>query len=407
MRLLFLSRWFPYPADNGAKLRVLNLLRQLAAWHTVHLISFTSEPVSSEGWAALRALCQQVDTVQYRPFQPWTRRALAGLFDARPRSVLATHSPDLTALVQRAAREYSFDIVLASEIDMAPYALEVDASARVLEELEITTVHEQFQLARGLARRLRAGLTWWKLKRYVRGLLTTFDLCTVVSERERETVARLAPAGAVVEVVPNGVDLTGYQIGLAKPVPDTLIYSGALTYAANLDAVVYFLSEIFPRIQAARPGIQLTVTGRLEGVALERLPQLPGVSYSGYVPDIRPVIAGHWASVVPLRIGGGTRLKILEALALGTPVIATRKGAEGLELIPGRDVLIADTPAEFSEATVSLLADPVLRDRLARHGRAIVAERYDWAMIGRRFANRLAELPAAASRATLLRRLAG
>jgi len=382
LRLLFLSRWFPYPADNGSKLRVFNLLKQLSARHVVHLVSFTSEPVSAERWAAVRAVCQQVDTVLYTPFQPWSWRALRGFFDPRPRSVVDTHNLEMSALIAHACREYSFDLVLASEIDMAPYALEVPNAVRMLEELELTTIYEHFARAHSLGRRLRAGLTWWKLSRYTRYLLSNLDACTVVSEAEREHVLRSAGSRARVDVVPNGVDVAGYSGDFGAPEPDTLIYSGALTYSANFDAVDYFLREVYPRILAARPAVKFYVTGKLDGVPVERLPRQPGVVFTGYLADVRPAVARSWASVVPLRLGGGTRLKILEALALGTPVVATAKGAEGLELVPGRDYLLADNAAEMAEAVLSLLSDPDLRERLVRHGRRLVESRYDWSAVG-------------------------
>jgi len=384
MKVLFLSRWFPFPADNGSRLRVFNLIRQLAARHVVHLISFTSEPVDDARRQALRGLCEQVDTVLYRPFHPLSGRALAGFFDVRPRSVVDTFSAEMRALVRQAARGRSFDVVIASQIDMAPYALGVPAGLRVLEELELTTIYEHYARARGPWRRLRAGLTWWKLSAYVQRLLRGFDLCTVVSEAERENVRRLAAATTRVEVVPNGVDVAAYASDFGAPEPETLIYSGALTYSANYDAVEFFLREIYPRLRAERPNLKFLVTGRLEGVPVQRLPQLPGVVFTGYLDDIRPAIARSWASVVPLRVGGGTRLKILEALALGTPVVATRKAAEGLELTPGQEALIADDPAGFADAVLALLSDPGLRARLSRHGRRLVEARYDWAAIGQR-----------------------
>jgi glycosyltransferase involved in cell wall biosynthesis len=170
-----------------------------------------------------------------------------------------------------------------------------------------------------------------------------------------------------------------------QPAPDTLIYSGSLTYHANYAAVDFFLRDIFPIIRAQRPGARLTVTGRLDGVPTERLSQQPGVTFTGYLDDIRPLIAGSMVNIVPLRSGGGTRLKILESLALGTPVVATPKGAEGLDLVPGRDLLIADQPADFAQAVLSLLADPDLRQTLRHNGRTAVEARYDFARIGESF----------------------
>jgi glycosyltransferase involved in cell wall biosynthesis len=404
MRVLFLSRWFPYPADNGSRIRILNLIRRLAIRHEIGLLSFTSNLVRPEHLAALRSWCAHIETVPYQAYRPMSRRALAGFLDGRPRSVVDTFSHELAAQAVRLARDWTPDLVLASQIDMAPYALSLKCRARVLEELELNALYHVFARARGL-KRLRAGLTWWKLARYVRQILAAFDLCTVVSESERQRVLAAAPAARRVEVVPNGLDLADYREDYGSPEAETLIYAGALTYSANFDAVHYFLREIYPRILASCPNVRFTVTGSLEGVPVQRLPRLPGLKLTGYLDDIRPAIARSWVSVVPLREGGGTRLKILESLALGTPVVTTGKGAEGLNLLHGREVLIADTPEQFADAVQALLADPQLRERLSREGRQAVAARYDWRSIGNRLDHLLEEIvataPASPARAEL------
>jgi glycosyltransferase involved in cell wall biosynthesis len=164
-----------------------------------------------------------------------------------------------------------------------------------------------------------------------------------------------------------------------------LIYPGALTYHSNLDAMVYFLRESWPIIQKQRPQVRLRITGRTDGVDLARLALTDQVVMTGYLDDIRSAVAQSWICVVPLRAGGGTRLKILESLALGTPVVSTSKGAEGLNLIPGRDILVADEPADFAEAVLNVLQDPVLRETLSRNGRQAVEAKYDWRIIGQQF----------------------
>jgi glycosyltransferase involved in cell wall biosynthesis len=148
----------------------------------------------------------------------------------------------------------------------------------------------------------------------------------------------------------------------------------------------FFLHEIFPLIQAQRPQVKLYITGKLAGVPVDRLPRNEGVIFTGYLDDIRPRVAQSWVTIVPLQIGGGTRLKVLESLALGTPVVATGKGAEGLDLAPGRDLLIADKPADFAAAVLRLLQNPTLRETLSRNGRAAV-KKYDWQIIGQNFCN--------------------
>jgi glycosyltransferase involved in cell wall biosynthesis len=168
-------------------------------------------------------------------------------------------------------------------------------------------------------------------------------------------------------------------------VPNTLVFNGALTYSANYDAMRYFLSEIHPRIRREESAVSLTITGSTAGVDLSALPLDRSVHLSGQVEDVRPLVAGASVCVVPIRQGGGTRLKILEAMALGTPVVATAKAAEGLAVTPEEHILIADDPAGFTAQVLRLLRDPALRQRLARDARRLVEGTYDWPAIGRQF----------------------
>ena len=186
-------------------------------------------------------------------------------------------------------------------------------------------------------------------------------------------------------VIPNGVDVSWYSNVEFVPKPNTLIFNGALSYDANYDAMVFFLTEIYPRIRQECPQASLSITGKTNGVNLRELPQELEVKFTGYLEDIRPAVAQSWACVVPLRVGGGTRLKILEALALGTPVVSTSKGAEGLQLVPGRDILIADEPTEFANLVINLFGDLKLRETLSLNGKKAVSLIYDWHILGKKF----------------------
>ena len=382
MHILFLSRWYPYPIDNGAKIRVFNLLKYLAEQYTVDLISFAERPVAEADLEAMRPYCRFVATVPYRPFQPRGMKAIMGFLASRPRSVIDTFHPELDALVQQWVRENQYDLIIPSEIDMIPYALRVSGVPRLFEEIELTTIREAFSKETHPLRKLRYGLTWWKLQNYVRDFLPHFAGYTSASEGEREQVAAILPTyQGKFALVPNGVDITAHQQTFGPVEPDSLVYAGAMTYQANFDAVAYFLAEIWPRIRAERPQTQFYVTGKLQGVPVEQLPPREGVVFTGYLDDVRPRVAQSWSSVIPLRLGGGTRLKILESLALGTPVVTTSKGMEGLALKPERDVLVADTPEAFAAAVLKLLRDPHLRTALSQHGQQAV-QRYDWPKIG-------------------------
>jgi polysaccharide biosynthesis protein PslH len=391
VRILFLSGWFPYPPDNGSKLRALNIIKQLARQHQVTLLSFGESAISAERLVAVQPWCETVQTVPYTEYHSTHWRALWGAFSAKPRYIVDTYSPQMAALVCETTARHAFDLTIAGELRTAPYA-RLCPTCRVFEDVELGVFWEQFATQEQMLLRVRYGLTWFKMARYIAGLVRQFDGCTVVSEGERTLLARTVAGYDSIAVVPNGIDPAQYTGSLGTPQPDTLIYSGALTYEANLDAVAFFLREIHPLIKAQRPGLQLAITGRTPPEALRCLPTQDGVTLTGYLPDVRPAIAQSWASIVPLRLGAGTRLKILEAMALGTPVVSTRKGAEGLEVTPGEDILIADTPTQFADAVLRLLGDAALRERLAAKGRALVAGRYNWDVIGQQMQQWLSQV---------------
>lgn len=396
MRILFLSGWFPYPPDNGARLRIYNLLKQLARRHEVVLLSFTRDGRAMQHLDAVKAYCQAIKTVPYTPFQPRRLRALMGFFSTQPRVLADVYSPQMQTLVQHTLEQEHFDVIIASEIGIgtgtAPYVRGIDSIPCVLEDLELSMIKSKITVQREWVHRLRHSLTWWKLRHFATHLLRDLDGCTVASEQERDIVLDIVPGYRPLAVVPNGVDLDLYADDFGTPEPNTLIFSGVLTYDANFDAMNYFLSQVFPLIQARQPEVTLRITGYTDGVPVDRLPLGEGAILTGYLDDIRPAVAQSWVCIVPLCIGGGTRLKILEAMALGTPVVSTSKGAEGLEVTHGEDILIADTPSEFADAVLRLLDDRALRAGLAANGRRLVESRYGWESIAEKLDEVLREV---------------
>ncbi len=186
-------------------------------------------------------------------------------------------------------------------------------------------------------------------------------------------------------VVPNGAFIDKDWQYPGSPHEGELIFNGALTYHANFDAMEYFLKDIFPRVRKEMPQVSLKITGTTKGVPLDSLPEYDNVEFTGFLDDIKPLMANSWACVVPLRIGGGTRLKILEAMSLGTPVISTVKGAEGLDVVHGEHLLIANDAEQFSRQTIQLLTDESLRQKLSLQARRLVEEKYDWQCIQQHF----------------------
>lgn len=388
MRVLFLSTWFPYPLDTGSRIRVNYLLQALAERHRVHLLAFMPSGAEAAYLPTLESWGLQVDVLERDPFKRDPRKALLGYLSARPRGVVSTYSQEMARLVAETTRRGNYDVVVASCTTAANYALSVPCPPRILEEHNCMSrwMEEQYRAQTDPVKKAIRWGTWQKSRHYERWLYRRFDACTMVSEQDRRAAqALLSDDGGRVNLIPNGVDLEHNRPGSAAPQRDMLAFNGALTYYANADAMRFFLKEIMPTIRRQRPRATLTITGRVDEASQKQLARDDMVVLTGYLDDVRPVVAGSWACVVPLRVGGGTRLKILEAMALGTPVVSTSKGAEGLDVTAGKDILIADQPAAFAAQTVRLLSEPELRASLAENGRRLVEEKYGWRAIGRQF----------------------
>jgi glycosyltransferase involved in cell wall biosynthesis len=390
LRLLYLSSWFPYPPDNGSRQRAFHLLKQLAARHEISLFAFYDGDQTPPQCDALRAYCRDLTTLPRRMFNPRGIGALRAFVSPLPRSVTHTFDADLYARIQEHAAREAYDAILVGELGMAPYGRGIRAHVKILDAVEAGVFADAFQNAQGAAR-LRAGLTWWKFKHYVRNLAAEFDALTVVSPREHALVSALGIPARKIHVVPNGVDCKAADAISAAWEPNTCIYNGALTFAPNYDAVRYFVREILPRVRVHEPNARVRITGRADQVAQNELSADNVVLFTGYVADVKPLVKASAVCIVPLRMGGGTRLKILEAMALRTPVVSTSKGAEGLNVKHREHLLIADTPVEFANAILELFRNPALREQLTRAAYQLVCAEYDWTIIARQLDKILVE----------------
>ena len=373
MNILFLSPWFPYPTENGSKIRIYNLIKALSKKHEVRLISFVreGEQVNPEG---LKGVCTLEAMIPWREFAPRSWKSIIGAFYLIPRSVVDTYSRQMAKQLNRSIKQETPDLIIASEINTAIYGGNKLGIPCIYEDLELGLISQHWSRSRNPIIELRGRLSRIKIQSYTMKLVKQYDVCTVVSQKEKALLSQIININASIHVVPNGVDLDYNHPGEIQPELDTLIFNGALTYSANLDAMQYFLRDIFPLIRSRVPDINLTITGSNQGVNLSSLQLDDHVKLLGYIDDIRLAVAKAWACIVPLRLGGGTRLKVLEALALGTPVVATPKAVEGLDVIPDIHVLIANDTIEFANQVVRLVNDPYLRSRIAEF----------WTQTGRR-----------------------
>jgi glycosyltransferase involved in cell wall biosynthesis len=387
MNILFLSTWYPFPPNNGSKIRAFYLLRALARSHRVAVVAFSDGDHNDEGTLSMPEGSDiEMYPVAEDPYRHVNKPQLIKF--ASPIPVAYRPSNRMRQVVAEAATRSVWDAVVCIQVPVARYALQLEDVPRVLDidtALSYQMLERYSQQTRVVAR-LRSWISVQKAYSFEASLFRKFQACVVVASKERDFVSTMLSGDNVsLCVLPNGVDCQTNRPGLASPVSNSLIYNGALTYSANYDAMQYFLSKVYPRIRQELPEVRLTITGSTDGVDLAGLELDRSVLLSGYVDDVRPLVAGAAACITPIRQGGGTRIKILEAMALGTPVISTSKGAEGLAVTAGRDILIADEPAEFAAQVVRLLRDDVLRQLLTLRARELVEERYDWESIGRRF----------------------
>jgi len=387
MRVLFLSAWFPFPPDNGSRIRVYNLMKALSCEHEVFLISLMQQDSQRENAEKLRDICEVVSLYESHCFSPKGIKSVLGFFSSRPRSVVCTYDHAVHQAVRDVINRVSPDVLVVSTLGVVEYVGRDCGVPMVLDEhnCEYAVLRRTADRMPGKLKRLRYALGWKKAARWEAKMCGIFDAVAMVSEEDKRMLLDVAPWLPDVRVIPNGVYTGYYDPSLWDPQQGTLLYNGALTYGANLDAVRYYVDQIYPVMRSRLPNVRLLVTGRTDGVDLTGIGDCPGVELTGYVQDIRDVLKKSAACIVPLREGGGSRLKILEAMAAGVPVVSTSMGAEGIKVVSGEHLLIADTPERFADAIVQVLSDHSLRDSLTSAARVLMEQHYSWESIGAQF----------------------
>lgn len=386
MNILIVTTWFPYPPDTGINIRVYNLIKSLSKYHRLWLISFISDAQNqSLSISHLEDFCEEINTVEANPYHERSIFKILGWLSPFPQSIISSHVPAMDYQLEKFIQEHEFDLIIASVIKSAVYVKKFRKIPKVIDLLEVTQFWEEQTGKSGPVPTLRQLLRRLKVYIFLRSLLPYFDICTIASEREEFLVKKIAGYDRLT-IIPNGLDLSKYERRL-KPktlIPNSIVFNGSVTFDANYDAVHFFIYQIFPLIQLVVPDVSFTITGSTNGVEVSALKQ-KGVSFSGYVDDIIHFIRNYQICICPIRKGGGSRLKILEAMALGIPVVATSKGAEGLEVQHEQHLLIADTAEEFALQIIRLLKNPEFCTKLAENGRRLVEEKYNWEAVMPKF----------------------
>jgi polysaccharide biosynthesis protein PslH len=384
MKLLFLSPYLPSPPKSGAPRRVHGLMSELARSHDVSLLAFTVPGEDTESAVqATREYCSEVVTVQNDHLD----RALSGkkkrgvqlrsLLGAKSFELLAYYHPTLQRELDRLVDRGGFDVITTEHSQMACYRLPRTARL-VLDEHNIeydilwrTTTAEPTS-----ARKIYSWVNYLKLRREERAAWRQFDGVTLTSDRDERMLRRDVPETRT-GVIPNGVDTEFFATSAAPVEEGMILFFGAINYYPNTEGLLYFLDEVFPMVKRQHPGAKLMIVGQLPPPAIVAR-AAEDVVVTGLVDDIRPFLESAAVVIAPLRIGGGTRLKIVEAMATGKAIVATRLGAEGLDVQVGEDILLADTPEDFARQVTRALGDSALARRLGVAARKRAEEQYSW-----------------------------
>jgi sugar transferase (PEP-CTERM/EpsH1 system associated) len=373
MNVLFLTPFPPMPEISGSRIRSMSLLRSLSG-HRVTLIACREADEAAD----LQEIESSVAEVHLFPrprLGPW--RAFLNHFSLTPLLAKRFIDPALEERIRMLSAEQKFSLVICETLLMNEYLRHVPGAKRVLDEhnLEFIRARRRIATTRSGFRKLYYSLIAWRLRRYELKAISAVDLCLACSAEDAAIIGRVGSTPRVA-VVANTVDPEYFRPLSVERNRQRIVFTGTMWYEPNVDAMRFFCRDILPRIREKHTGASLVIAGDRPADEILFLGREAGVTVTGFVDDIRPWLAGSAVFVAPLRMGSGTRLKILAAMAMGVPVVSTSIGAEGIAAQDGLHIRIADDPGDFAAAVLDILANPEASERLARAGRKLVQERY-------------------------------
>jgi polysaccharide biosynthesis protein PslH len=390
MRILWVKMGGLWPSTTGGRVRSLRTISELARRHEVTVITTHGPGDDPEGLARRLSDCQRVVSIPYLP----PKRGSAAFPAAVARSWFSHYPVDLCKWQVPEVRRQVEELVNSGAVDLCISdflfaSVNVPMGGRVPtllfeHNVEYIIWQRLCALETNPVKRALFEMEWRKLRASEADACRRADLTIAVSEDDRARLEEIAP-GIRAASIPTGVDTTYFSPNGFHEMPSRLVFSGSMDWHPNEDAVLHFTDAILPRIRAEVPDVSFTVVGRNPTARVRALAEQPGIFITGTVDDVRPSIAQGSVYVVPLRAGGGTRLKIFEALAMAKPVVSTTVGAEGLDLEHGRHFVAADDPATFANEVIALLRDPARRLSIGRAGRDLVEACYSWPTVARQF----------------------
>jgi len=398
LRVLQFAPRTPWPLDTGAKLRNYHLARILAMQARISLLAFGDEQNNT---SALDPVYERIVTVPRLAGYSFAK-VLRGAVGRTPLPLLNYTTNEMSKRLAHVLAENDFDIVQVEGIHLMNY-LPVIRAARShpivvcdWHNIESDLMGQYAEREQSVARKTYARRTARLMNEFEQRALNEFDGHIVVSEPDAERLRRMN-SRARIFVVENGVDVD-YYASEQSAGKKRVVFVGSMDYHANIDGAINFARNVWPAVRGKKPELVFTIVGRDPSPEVRALSSKDGVEVTGSVDDVRPFYREAIAAVVPLNVGGGSRLKILEAMAAGVPVVSTKLGAEGLDSSDGENILLTDGPAEIGEAVIRIIDDNELAGRLIAGGYALIRERYDWSTLGAKLLNQYQAMASEMSR---------
>lgn len=388
MKILWVNTNFLHPTTKGGQIRSLEMLRNLHGRHEIHYAAI-EDPAHPEAPALSREYCTRAypfrRRIPSRNSLVFAAQVAAGLFSSVPIAVSRFHSPELGWFLEKLMRRERFDRAVCDHLAPTSYFPNLEDGILFQHNMETLIWRRRAEHAADPFRRFYFRLQSERMFEYERKVCRAAGHVVAVSPEDARLMRAQLGVTRITEI-PTGVNVRFFSPPpIARRYAD-LVFVGSMDWSPNIDGVLYFVREILPLIRRKRPHCTLAIVGRAPAARIREMARNdPRILVTGTVPDVRPYLWGSSVSIVPLRIGGGTRLKIYEAMAAGVPVVSTTVGAEGLEVHPPEDIRIADKPEEFAARCVELLEDPAECRSVSQAAREMVASRFSWEQVTRSF----------------------
>lgn len=384
MKILIISQDFPYPpSHSGSKLKLYNLLNHLSKKNEIYLISFVDSEDELKFLPMVKTFCTFVATVLRKSAQP---SLLRRFFSKYPQEAADYLSDEMRLRISEALKTYNIDVVHVDLIYMAQYISEISAFPKIISPNDVGWLlrYDLFKFEKNLIKKFKNFIHYIRVKKFEIDYYRKFDHCAVVSPKDAGALHKYLP-NLPVSIIANGVDFDYFKPISRALTSGDLIFTGIMSYKPNIDAMLYFCGSILPLIEEKISGIKLYIVGKDPAEQIERLAINKNIIVTGYVEDIRTYMGKALVYVCPLRMGSGIKNKVLEAMAMGMPTVATPLSIEGIEVVPGRDIIVAGKPQEFADKVVELINSEAMRDRLVKNARKVAEKNYSWDSIAAKY----------------------